>query len=70
MYHDTISWMIAGGERVETREDRRQARHRAELRIARAQAGTSPATGGRDILARFRGLVVAPPSATVDCCAA
>ena len=66
-----IAWMIAGGVRADSAEDRRQRLHRAE--IARAAAARS------DVLLRLRVRVAAmidpridphPTVGSADCCPA
>lgn len=70
MYHNTISWMIAGGDPIASDEDRRMSRHLADLRASRVAADDHARPGLRDIVARFRGGSTTAPSAALDCCAA
>ena len=62
-----VAWMIAGGVRAQSPEDRRQRRQRAELaHSAPARSGTLD--GLRQRIAAFVGGRARPVSA--DCCAA
>jgi hypothetical protein len=70
MYHNTISWMIAGGDPIASDEDRRMWRQLADLRASRIDAEVHTRAGLRDIVARFRGGSATPPPAALDCCAA
>ena len=66
-----IAWMIAGGVRADSAEDRRQRLHRAEIAHAAAPRG--------DVLLRLRQRVAAmidpridarPAVVSADCCPA
>jgi len=71
MDDQSISWMISGGLRAETRESRLQHEHRETLRAAIAAPYRDPAVGWRQRLASaFRVEARPTPTATLDCCAA
>lgn len=70
MYHNTISWMLAGGDPVGSQEDRRMSRHLADLRASRGAAEDHARPGLRDIVARFRGGTPTEPSGALACCPA
>ena len=70
MDQSLIAWMIDGGERSITREDRRQWAHRVALREATVVPHERPAFGG--LFDRFtsRSTTAAPTAIATDCCAA
>jgi len=71
MDDQSISWMISGGLRAETRESRLQHEHRRALRNAIAALGRDQAVGWRDRLASAFQVEARPtPTTTLDCCAA
>jgi hypothetical protein len=70
MYHNTISWMISGGDPIGSDEDRRMSRHLADLRASREAVDDRARLGLLDIVARFRGASAATPATALDCCAA
>ncbi len=72
MDDQSISWMISGGLRAETRESRLQHEHRQALRDAIAAPDRDhQAVGWRERLASaFRVETRPTPAATLDCCAA
>lgn len=71
MDDQSISWMISGGLRAESRESRLQREHRLAMRSAIAAPDRESATGWRDRLASaFRVEARTTPTATLDCCAA
>lgn len=70
MYHNTISWMIAGGDAIASDEDRRMSRHLADLRAAQHADEAHARLGLLDLVARFRGATSRQASPALDCCAA
>ena len=69
MDQSLIAWMIGGGERSVTREDRRRWEHRAALREATMDAHERPAFGG--LFSRWAARsTTAPTAIATDCCAA
>jgi hypothetical protein len=71
MDDQSISWMISGGLRAESRESRLQREHRLVLRDAIAAPDRDPAGGWRERLtSAFRVETRPTPTATLDCCAA
>jgi hypothetical protein len=67
MESNGIAWMIAGGVRAESAEDRRQRRQRVELAHS-APAGSDAVDQLRQRIAAFVGS--RPQQVSVDCCAA
>jgi hypothetical protein len=72
MDQSLTAWMMSGGGRRETVEDRRQRQHRTALHeAAAARATTHGPSTLRTVLARWTGRQAAPsPALTLDCCAA
>ena len=70
MDQSLITWMLNGGERFESREDRRQRTHRIALREAAVATPQRPAFGG--LFARWteRPSTAASVGLVGDCCAA
>jgi len=67
----SISWMISGGLRAETRESRLQHEHRQALRTTNGAAYRDPAVGWRERVAlALRPAAPTTPTSTFDCCAA
>jgi hypothetical protein len=71
MYHSTISWMMATGERIQTTEERRNQEHLVALRRTQAQGdGPFGRISLRAIVAGFADLNGPADAPTLDCCAA
>ncbi len=71
MYHSTISWMMAAGERSQTAEERRTQEHLVALRGTPAQgSGPFGRITLRAFVAGLAGLTEPADSRTPDCCAA
>ena len=71
MYHSTISWMLAAGERSQTAEERRTQEHLVALRRTPAPgSGPFGRINLRAIVAGWTGMNEPADSRTPDCCAA
>ncbi len=72
MYHSTISWMMSGGSRDETADDRRMRQHVVALREAEAmrRVGWTLPFDPSQFMARLTERVAPSGPATLDCCAA
>ena len=72
MDQSLTAWMMSGGTRHETVEDRRQRQHRTALHeAAAARAMSQGASAWRTVVARWTGRQAATsPALTLDCCAA
>lgn len=69
MDRSLTSWMMSGGLRVETLDDRRLRTHRMAIRDDVDDARRRPSL--RDTLARsFARTTTAPATLTTDCCVA
>ena len=71
MDDQSISWMISGGLRAESRESRLRREHRLAMRSAIAAPDRDAAVGWRERLAAaFRVETRSTATASLDCCAA